>query len=149
MIGDWVLIREYSDDMDAFLQKIGLSLVKRKVLNKGTYTLKLNYCVDEKKVKVKIEPFIGPTQTMNWDLSGVTFTEKNDEVGTWVNKLEFIKFKHIKTDNKDVLAITITRTSENFSGKIIETRWTQPDSKYGFVKYIRYRYVNVVKNYTI
>ncbi|KAK6591110.1 hypothetical protein RS030_111938 [Cryptosporidium xiaoi] len=143
MIGDWLLISEYSDDMEEFLREIGLGLMKRKVLNRGTYTMKLDHNIDEKKVRVRIEPFIGPTQTMYWDLSGNLFTEKNNEVGTWINKLEFIRFKHIKTNNNNLLAINITRTSDNFPGKIVETRWTQTNSKYGFIKYIRYRYVNL------
>ncbi|KAH8581773.1 fatty acid binding [Cryptosporidium sp. chipmunk genotype I] len=124
--------------MEQFLQKIGVGILKRKVVNKGNYTLKVEI-FNEKLLAIKIEPFFGPTQIMNWDLTGEVFIEKNSEVGVWRNKVEFIEFKHEKTNNKFVTAICMTRESDNLRGKVIETRWTQPGQEYTKIKFIRYR----------
>lgn len=124
--------------MEQFLQKIGVGMLKRKVINKGSYTLKVEL-FDEKLLAIKIEPFFGPTQVMKWDLTGQVFIEKNPEVGLWRNKVEFIEFKHEKTNNKLVTAVCMTRESDNLPGKVIETRWTQPGREYSKIKFIRYR----------
>lgn len=124
--------------MDQFLQKIGVGALKRRVVNKGNFTLKVELS-NEKLLNIKVEPFFGPTQVMNWDLTGEVFIEKNAEVGVWRNKVEFIQFKHEKTDNKVVNAICMTRESENLTGKVIETRWTQPGCEFSKKKFIRYR----------
>ncbi|KAJ1608041.1 putative fatty acid binding protein [Cryptosporidium canis] len=136
--GSWQLIYEESDDMDQFLQKIGVGIIKRRVVNRGNFTLKVEI-PREDLLTIKIEPFFGPSQTMNWDLTGEVFVENNTEVGTWKNKVEFIQFEHEKTNNKPVTAISMTRESENLPGKVVETRWTQPGSEYSKIKYIRYR----------
>ncbi|KAJ1604893.1 putative fatty acid binding protein [Cryptosporidium canis] len=136
--GSWQLISEESDDMDQFLQKIGVGIIKRRVVNRGNFTLKVEI-PREDLLTIKIEPFFGPSQTMNWDLTGEVFVENNTEVGTWKNKVEFIQFEHERTNNKSVTAISMTRESENLLGKVVETRWTQPGSEYSKIKFIRYR----------
>ncbi|KAF7457089.1 fatty acid binding protein [Cryptosporidium felis] len=138
LLGSWQLVNELSDDMELFLQNIGVGILKRKVVNKGNFTLKVNK-LDEEKLVVKIEPFFGPSQIMNWDLSGNIFVETSPEVGVWRNQVEFIRLQHERTNNAQVIAINMTRKSENFPGKVIETRWTQEDPKHSKIKYIRYR----------
>ncbi|PPS94421.1 fatty acid binding protein [Cryptosporidium hominis] len=148
LVGSWQIISEESDNMEQFLQKIGVGMLKRKVINKGSYTLKVEIS-NEKLLLIKIEPFFGPTQILNWDLSGEIFIEKNPEVGIWRNRVEFIEFKHEKTNNQLVTAICMTRESENLPGKVIETRWTQPGDKNTKIKFIRYRFIDEFGKCTI
>ena len=112
--------------------------MKRKIANNGNFILKV-VRKHETILEIILQPFLGPSQVMTWNLAGKEYYEKNSEVGFWKNKIKIVKFKHQRTNGIEVYALQAIRTNEKINGALIETRWCQPHPLYKRIKYIRYQ----------
>ncbi|KAL7067282.1 hypothetical protein ACR3K2_22660 [Cryptosporidium serpentis] len=138
LIGDWVLDNELSEDLGPLLIFLGVGMIKRKIANSGNFTLKV-VKKHETILEIILQPFLGPSQVMTWNLTGEEYYEKNNEVGSWKNKVKKVKFKHQRTNGIEVYALQAIRTNKKINGALIETRWCQPHPLYKKIKYIRYQ----------
>ncbi|EEA08472.1 uncharacterized protein CMU_003020 [Cryptosporidium muris RN66] len=138
LIGNWILDNELSEDLGPLLTFLGVGIMKRKIANNGNFILKV-VRKHETILEIILQPFLGPSQVMTWNLTGEEYYEKNSEVGFWKNKIKIVKFKHQRTNGIEVYALQAIRTNEKINSSLIETRWCQPHPLYKKIKYIRYQ----------
>eukprot|EP01053_Blabericola_migrator_P002275 Blabericola_migrator_1__2274@NODE_1629_length_4140_cov_9_186840_g1061_i0_p2_GENE_NODE_1629_length_4140_cov_9_186840_g1061_i0NODE_1629_length_4140_cov_9_186840_g1061_i0_p2_ORF_typecomplete_len293_score16_26_NODE_1629_length_4140_cov_9_186840_g1061_i032274105 len=128
--GHWITIMDRSDSLDAQMQHVGISRMKRAVMNRYTVPFTAILINNETILKSWIGTPLGP-KYMHASLVGNEIVDEDNEVGTWAGIASMVDLSiPWFCGGNPVRALQLRRTNPTL-GLAFETRVVLPDAQEG------------------
>lgn len=141
MVGHWVTQMERSQSMDAQFKTMGITYVKRCVMNRLAVPLTIRMEENNTMMHVYIHTPLG-LRHMNSDLTGKPFSDDDPDCGVWEGKMGVVDFSiPWFCGGKTVRALQQIRTNKKINATQIETRVLLPhkdDGKIMLFNFVMY-----------
>eukprot|EP00918_Siedleckia_nematoides_P025594 GHVU01055268.1.p1 GENE.GHVU01055268.1~~GHVU01055268.1.p1 ORF type:complete len:344 (+),score=41.45 GHVU01055268.1:268-1299(+) len=134
--GHWVTVLERSENMDDQFRHLGISVVKRAVLNRISMALTFFLEKDDTMLHLHLHTPMG-IRHMAANLQGESFKDEDPDVGIWEGTARVVDYYVPWLCSSPVRAFQQTRSNQKV-GTIIETRVVLPDDALGRVALINF-----------
>uniref|UniRef100_A0A0G4HRZ4 Uncharacterized protein n=1 Tax=Chromera velia CCMP2878 TaxID=1169474 RepID=A0A0G4HRZ4_9ALVE len=130
LCGSWITLVKRSDLYEPVLKKMGISFIKRKVLN--SYAIQIDGSMRSADVYYIVAHMpMGVQKTMVWNIAGEQVLIEDSDAGNWMSFCRVVDFSQGGHSGR---ALQNVRTGK--AGKVEETRRIIPDAEHGQLLHI-------------